>query len=126
MAFNEIDLISSPIARVRLMVGDIDHYEILKDSVYEYFILNTNTEVDAAIEAMESIVNYYSFNADEEKIGSRTMKINIRAMERRLDDLKEKRASGDIINGGQSKLPVMVRSDRKTWKDFNRIFGDED
>lgn len=126
MAFNESDLISSPIARVRLMVGDIDYYEVLKDSVYEYFILNTQLEIDAAIMAMESIVNYYSFNTDEEKIGNRSMKIDIRAMERRLDDLKEKRASGDIINGGQSKLPVMVRTDRKTWKDFNRIFGEED
>ena len=57
MSFNPNALATSPIQRVRLMVGDVRVDDaILEDSVYMYLLQkNGNSEIDTAIEALETI-----------------------------------------------------------------------
>ncbi len=46
--------------------------------------------------------------------------MDLRALERQLDKLKNK-LSAD--KAGTGRLPMIVKSDRGNWDDFNNLFG---
>lgn len=123
MAFDSADLVTSAVARVRLQVGDIDEWEILEDSVYEFFLAeNSGDEIKAAIEALETIINYYSLNPTDETFGQISgSNFSIKTMEGRLKTLREKLVTD---TSGNKRVPLVLRSDRKSWSDFNKLFGE--
>jgi len=126
MSFNSDGLTSSAISRVRLTVGDIaEDFPILDDSVYEYLLYkNSENELETAIEALENIINYYSLNPEDETFGNvEGGGYNPQQMEKRLKALKRKRYE----DGSKTeKIPMIIKSDRGSWNDFNKLFGKED
>lgn len=124
MAFDSGKLVSSAIQRIRLTIGDINpEWALLEDDVYEYLLYKNGSDENAtAIEALENIINYYSLNPTDEAFGDISGKrFDIRTMERRLKELKSKPSVG---KDGVGRVPMMLRSDRKDWNDFNKLFGD--
>lgn len=121
MSFDSGTLTTSAITRVRLTVGDIsEDWPILEDSVYEYLLLSNNSDEHvAAIEALENIINFYALNPTNETFGDISgSQFNIKVMERRLTNLK-------LSNGkvGVQPVPILLKTDRKNWNDFDKIFG---
>lgn len=123
MSFNSSTLTSSAISRIRLTIGDIsEEWAILEDSVYEYLLLKNGSDEHAtAIEALENIIDFYSLNPTNEAFGDVSgSNFSIRTMEKRLDALKA-RATAD--SSGVSRIPIMLKTDRKNWDDFGKVFG---
>lgn len=115
--FDSGDLATDPIARVRLLCGDIGDQPILDDNIYEFQILKFNDELDAAIECLENIISYLTLNPQEEKIGNVTYSnYDVKEFENRRKDLINKKVNQGKFIG---EIPVVVRSDRKNWNDFD-------
>lgn len=115
MSFNPNALATSPIQRVRLMVGDVRVDDaILEDSVYMYLLQkNGNSEIDTAIEALETIITVLTVNPQDEKIGDVQFRITtLQDMENRLIYIKGQKESA-------KNVPIVIRTDRKNWDDFN-------
>lgn len=124
MAFDSSKLVSNATDRIRLMIGDINEdYPILDDSVYEYLLYsNGSDELKTAIEALENIINYYSLNPDDEVFGTIAANgYSTEKMERRLTELKLK-VTEDA--SGVRRVPIMLKTDRTSWDDFNKLFGE--
>lgn len=106
--------------KIRLIVGDyILDEPLLPDSVYVWlFEKYDGNEVEAAIEALESIINNIALSPSKWSLGEASeWGANMPALQKRLDDLKMKR-KGSIV-------PVVIRSDRENWNDFNNLFGEK-
>lgn len=122
MSFNPNALATSPIQRVRLLVGDVLDFPLLEDSVYQYLILkNDSVEIDAAIEACENIINMLVFNPTDEDIGQVGQKTrSVSDFRNILQNLKDQK----FLDANKTKrIPMMVRSDRKDWSDFDKLYG---
>ena len=114
---------NTDIGRVRLLTGDtatdeIDQY--LADNIYEWFLAENGGDIyEAAIEALESIINQLSLTPERWRIGdAEEYRANIDTLERRLDALKLKRN-----RVRKSPIPIVIHTDRKDWSDFDSIFG---
>lgn len=111
------------IERIRLLVGDIDEdYEYFPDSTYEFIYLdNGQNELVAAIVAMENLINYIALNPESERLGQvQGSRMSVEALTLRLESLKQR-----LYNGGDSynkRLPMIVKSDRSSWSDFDSLF----
>lgn len=108
---------STVVGRMRLLTGDYYVDEpILTDDIYLYFYENNkNSELEGAIEALESIINNIALAPTKWRTGEVWEEAqNVAALERRLNDLKA-RKSGRVV-------PVIVRSDRTNWDDFDKVF----
>ena len=115
--FDAGDLATDGVARVRLLTGDIGDVPILDDNVYEFQLLSYGNELDAAIECLENIISYITVNPQQEKIGNVTYSnYDVKAFEQRRKELINKK-----VNDGKTTnaIPVVVRSDRKSWCDFD-------
>lgn len=115
MSFDPNMLATSPIQRVRLMVGDIRVDDpILEDSVYTYLLMkNGNSEIDTAIEALETIITVLTVNPQDEKIGDVEFRITtLEEMSNRLVYIKGQKENAQNV-------PIIVRTDRKNWNDFD-------
>lgn len=115
-------LSNSYIERIRLSVGDTDEdYKFLEDSVYEFlYFENQSNELKTAVAALESIINYISLNPESETLGQVSGKgVNSTWLEQRLTQLLNKANKQGSRYG---KVPIVIRSDRKDWNDFGKIF----
>lgn len=109
------------VGQMRLMTGDFSTDASdpwLPDSVYTWFYAQANNSIlDGSILALESIINNIALrptsvtNADS----SESYNNSVRTLSLRLHELRLKRTS--------SVVPVMIKSDRKNWKDFDDLFG---
>lgn len=109
------------VGQMRLLTGDYtnDAGDVwLPDSVYTFlYAQNNNSILDGAIAALESIINNIALrptsvtNADS----SESYNDSVRVLSIRLDELKLKRKN--------TIVPVVIKSDRKNWNDFNELFG---
>lgn len=125
MGFDSSKLVSSAVQRIRLSIGDIsEELPILADEVYEYLLYENGSDEQAtAIAALENIINYFSLNPTDEVFGDISGKrFDVRLMESRLNELRTKTTKD---KSGVSRIPMMLRSDRKGWDDFNKLFGDD-
>lgn len=122
MSFNPNALATSSIQRVRLLCGDILDFPLLEDSVYQYLILkNDSNELDAAIEAVENIINMLVFNPTDEdvgQVGQKTRSVSdFRAILQNLQDQK-------YLDANKTRrLPMLLRSDRTSWNDIDKLYG---
>ena len=110
---------SNFVDQMRLNTGDfIEDEPYLEDSIYVYFYnLAGNSVIDGSIMALESIINNIALSPQRWEIGdaSETGPL-ITALNERLVSLKSRRTG--------AKVPVILRSDRKNWNDFDKAFGD--
>lgn len=109
---------SNFVDQMRLNTGDfIEDEPYLEDSIYVYFYeLAGNSVIDGSIMALESIINNIALSPQEWRIGEASERGPlITALTERLAALKVRRTG--------SKVPVILRSDRKNWCDFNDAFG---
>lgn len=106
------------VGQMRLNTGDfIEDEPYLTDTIYLYFYeKNGNSIVDGSIEALESIINYIALTPQSWTLGeSKETQASVSSLNKRLESLKLKRKS--------SVTPIIVKSDRKDWNDFERAFG---
>ena len=112
---------NSVVGRMRLLTGDFNNNEDdvwLADNLYTFFYQQANnSELDGAIAALESIINQIALrpttvrNADASESYTGTVEM----LSARLVELKQRKKS--------TMVPVVIRSDRKNWNDFNELFG---
>lgn len=103
--------------QMRLNTGDyIEDEEYLSDAVYVWFYNQAGQSVlDGSILALESIINNIALSPEKWAIGdSSETRASIPVLTKRLQDLKNKK-EGTVV-------PVLIRSDRKSWCDFNKAF----
>ena len=109
---------SNFVDQMRLNTGDfIEDEPYLEDSIYVYFYnLAGNSVIDGSIMALESIINNIALSPQRWEIGdaSETGPL-ITALNERLVSLKSRRTG--------AKVPVILRSDRKNWSDFDKAFS---
>ena len=104
--------------RMRLLTGDyILDEPYLEDHIYLWFYeSNGNSELDGAIEALESIINNIALQPKKWRTGDVWEETqSLGALERRLADLKLRKKG--------TKVPIIMKSDRKDWDDFTKAFG---
>ncbi len=118
MASSNLDP-SNFVDQMRLNTGDfIEDEPYLEDSIYVYFYnLAGNSVIDGSIMALESIINNIALSPQRWQIGdaSETGPLVV-ALTERLTALKARRTG--------AKVPVILKSDRKNWCDFEKAFGD--
>lgn len=111
---------SNFVDQMRLNTGDfIEDEPYLEDSIYVYFYeLAGNSVIDGSIMALESIINNIALSPQRWQIGeaSETGPL-VTALTERLTALTERRKG--------AKVPVILKSDRKNWCDFNDAFGQQ-
>ena len=120
-----MSLVSNPIERIRLVVGDTDlDYVYLEDSVYEFLYFdNGEDELKTAIAALENIINYLALNPESETLGQVNGKrMSTSFLESRLSNLKAKQTAD---SNGNARLPMLIRSNRTDWSDINKLFRKE-
>lgn len=109
---------SNFVDQMRLNTGDfIEDEPYLEDSIYVWFYEQAgNSVLDGSILALESIINNIALSPQRWQIGeaSETGPL-ISALTARLDDLKTRKPN--------SRVAVVIGSDRKNWCDFNEAFG---
>lgn len=104
--------------QMRLLTGDyIEDEPYLEDAIYVWFYQeNGNSVLDGAIEALESILNNIALSPARWTIGDASeSRQTMESLERRLDDLKARQRD--------HKAPVIIKTDRKNWNDFNALFN---
>lgn len=117
MATTQLDP-SNFVDRMRLLTGDfIEDEPYLEDSIYVYFYgKNGNSELDGAIEALESIINNIALSPIKWQIGDASeTNASVSVLQERLAQLR--------VSKRGLKVPVIVSTDRKTWCDFTKAFG---
>lgn len=120
MSFNGSQLNTNPRQRVRLLIGDVANIPWLDDSVYNYILTkNSNDELQSAVELLQYVESRIilepttyttGFTSEERPV--------IEYIANRIKQLKVDLAKRD----GTYSPPVVVRSDRKDWKDIEGIF----
>lgn len=107
--------------RMRLLTGDYFENEyFLEDDVYLHlYALAGNNELEGAIEALESIINNIALAPKEWRSGDVWEKgQDIKQLERRLIALKVRKRG--------VRVPIVMKSDRRGWGDFEKAFGKSD
>ena len=125
MSFNPNDLIDSPVARIRLLTGDVQEQPLLEDGVYEYLYLSLGSnEKLAALEALETIINMLVMNPQSDENGDyKVSNSSLKDFQSIYDRLRLKMRQDST---GASKVPMIARADRKDWNDINSLFGKGD
>lgn len=104
---------------MRLNTGDyIEGEPYLKDDIYMWFYYeNGSSELEGSIAALESIINNIALAPKQWRSGDVWEETQtISSLERRLEALKARRNKS-------GRVPIVIRSDRKNWKDFDELFG---
>lgn len=122
MSFNSNDLVSSYVARIRLLVGDVLEFPLLEDGVYEYIYFNNNSnELYAAIDALESIITMLTVNPPDVDVGDfSSAQFKLSDYERTLTRLKLKLRQD---SNKAKAIPMLARANRSNWDDINTIYN---
>lgn len=105
------------ISQVRLLTGDVNlELPYLADDTIQWLLQDKGSVLEAAIEGLEIIINQISLAPESIKTDAvNEIKPKVDNLERRLTELKSRR-------GTNKKFPMLVRSDRSNWDDFNSLF----
>ena len=115
----------SDLQRIRLMVGDVaQDLPYLDDNTYEWLMetkAGDNVMLRAAVEALEMIINQIALSPQSIKTEDITeIGPLVAALELRLNSLKAQRDAKDAV---PKRMPIVVKSDRSDWNDFDELFG---
>ena len=106
------------ITQMRLNTGDyLEDEEYLSDAIYVYFYnLGGHSVIEGSILALESIINNIALTPQKWSIGdaSETAPL-VENLTMRLDALKSRQKN--------NKAPIVIKSDRNNWCDFDKVFG---
>lgn len=103
--------------QMRLHTGDyIEEEDYLSDAVYVWFYNQAGQSVlDGSILALESIINNIALSPEKWSIGdSSESRANVSVLNERLNALRLKKKG--------TKVPVVIRTDRQNWCDFDKAF----
>ena len=103
--------------QMRLNTGDfIEDEDYLSDAIYVWFYNQAGQSVlDGSILALESIINNIALSPEKWAIGdSSESRPTVAVLTDRLNALKLKKKG--------TKVPVLLKSDRTNWNDFNKAF----
>lgn len=108
----------SAIQQLRLIVGDVStDYPFLDDNTYQWLLDTYVVQNSAAVEALEMIINQIALSPQSIKTDAVTeVGPLVASLEKRLSSLKAKKQ----INA--TGFPMIVKSDRTSWDDFNSLF----
>ena len=111
----------SAIQQLRLIVGDVSlDYPFLDDNTYQWLIDTYPLQLNAAVEALEMIINQIALSPQSIKTDAVTeVGPLVASLEKRLSSLKAKK---QISSSG---FPMVVKSDRKSWSDLDNLFPKE-
>jgi len=106
--------------QMRLNTGDFQEDELyLDDAIYVHFYSQSgNSVIDGSILALEAIIANIALSPSKWHIGEagetapRVVELNSR-----LIALTQRKTN--------NKIPILIRSDRKSWCDFDKVFGAE-
>lgn len=105
------------VSQMRLNTGDfIEDEPYLSDAIYVHFYKQAgNSVIDGSILALESIINNIALSPMKWQIGdaSETRPL-VETLNDRLTALRERRTN--------AKVPLLIKSDRKNWCDFDKAF----
>ena len=109
---------SGAIQQLRLIVGDVSTaYPFLDDNTYQWLLDTFVVQNNAAVEALEMIINQIALSPQSIKTDAVTeVGPLVASLEKRLSSLKAKKQ----INA--TGFPMIVKSDRTSWDDFNSLF----
>lgn len=113
---------------IRLLVGDTSQdLPYLADETYEWILDmygGSNYLLNSACEALEMIINQIALSPQSVKTEEITeIGPLVSALEGRLVSLKAKRDAAAAQYGFGKTFPMMIKSDRKNWNDFDELFG---
>lgn len=117
------------VKQIRLMVGDTSQdLPYLDDDTYEWILTSTpsggNFLLNSAVEALEMIINQIALSPQSVKTEEITeIGPLVAALEVRLNSLKSRRDAANSTIGFGKPFPMMIKSDRKGWNDFDELFG---
>lgn len=106
--------------QMRLNTGDFIEDELfLDDAIYVHFYSQAGSSViDGSILALEAIIANIALSPIKWTIGDASeTAASVVQLNERLISLKQRKNS--------NKVPVIIKSDRKTWCDFDKVFGAE-
>ena len=108
----------SSIQQLRLIVGDVStDYPFLDDNTYTWLIEIYPTQNEAAVEALEMIINQIALSPQSIKTDAVTeVRPLVANLEARLKSLKAKQQVS------ATGFPLLVKSDRTSWNDFITLF----
>ena len=108
----------SAIQQLRLIVGDVStDFPFLDDNTYQWLLDTFVVQNNAAVEALEMIINQIALSPQSIKTDAVTeVGPLVASLEKRLSSLKAKKQ----INA--TGFPMIVKSDRTSWDDFNSLF----
>lgn len=108
----------SAIQQLRLIVGDVStDYPFLDDNTYTWLIEIYPTQNEAAVEALEMIINQIALSPQSIKTDAVTeVRPLVASLEARLKSLKAKQQVS------ATGFPLLVKSDRTSWHDFITLF----
>ena len=111
----------SAIQQLRFIVGDVSlDYPFLDDNTYQWLIDTYPLQLDAAVEALEMIINQIALSPQSIKTDAVTeVAPLVDSLEKRLVSLKAKK---QVSSSG---FPILVKSDRTNWNDFDSLFPKE-
>ena len=111
----------SAIQQLRLIVGDVSlDYPFLDDNTYQWLLDTHTLQNDAAVEALEMIINQIALSPQSIKTDAVTeIGPLVANLEKRLSSLKAKK---QVSSTG---FPMLVKSDRTNWNDFDSLFPKE-
>ncbi len=105
------------ISQVRLLTGDVNiELPYLADDTIEWLLQEKGSVLEAAIEGLEIIINQISLAPESIRTDAvNEIKPKVDNLERRLTRLKARRST-------VKRVPILLRSDRSNWDDFNSLF----
>ena len=111
----------SAVQQLRLIVGDVSiDYPFLDDNTYTWLLDTYPTQNAAAVEALEMIINQIALSPQSIKTDAVTeIGPLVSSLEARLRSLKAKK------NFSATGFPLLVKSDRTNWNDFDSLFPKE-
>lgn len=104
--------------QMRLNTGDYIEDELyLDDAIYVHFYSQAgNSVIDGSILVLESIIANIALSPVKWSIGDASETApQVVQLNERLVALRQRK--------NNNKVPVIINSDRKTWCDFDKVFG---
>lgn len=108
---------NTPIGRVRLLTGDVEEPYIFDDVIYQHYLDEGLSELETAVEIVNSIIAYLSLQPTRERAGQiEVYQQNLEFLQKRLDDLE------DEAKASKGQMPVFINPGQKNWCWLDDLF----
>ena len=111
---------SNFVSQMRLNTGDfLEDEPYLDDAIYVHFYKQSgNSVIDGSILALEAIIANIALSPVKWQVGDASETApRVIELNERLVALKQRKKN--------NKVPVIIKSDRNNWCDFDKVFGEQ-